>query len=44
MLRKELAAESDSAKKQIAELEARASAIAAERDALSKKARLFCHS
>ena len=37
-MRKELAAESDAAKKQIAELEARARAAAAEREALLKKA------
>ena len=42
-LRKGLAADSDSARTQIAELEARAGAAVAERDALLAKARISCH-
>ena len=40
-MRKRLAAESDSARKQIAELQMRARAAAAERDALLEKARVL---
>ena len=40
-LRKRLAAESDAARTQIAELEARAGAAAAERNALLESVRLF---
>ena len=42
-MREGLEAESDSAKKQIAALEARAGAAAAERNAFARKARIMLH-